>query len=235
MPEYRFPLLTINGRSAAVVLSIDSADAVEYVREVAGRLENPEGLWNPVGAAARDDFRRKFATGGNPRWAPLADRTKNERSKLIGKGTIPPKTPTGKIPRRLLQDGKFDEGTILIRTGRLRDSWVQKGARGHVEEVSGGGSEFFIGSQLTIQKELPPAADEKPYQIFTKKARKLRARGQTVTVLIPLARFHEEGTERMPARSVAVNQGSGDALLDETALTAIEQAALSWALGGKIG
>ncbi len=229
MPEYRLPIVTVNGKQANVVVTIDPSEAITVIRDMEARLKDPSTLWNPIGKAARQDFARKFAQGGNPKWAPLADRTKAQKLKLIKKGTIPPKTKTGKVPRRLQQNGEFNEGTILIRTGALRDSWVQKGARGHIEEAKAG--EFFVGSQLTLQKVLKSASPEKHYQILTKKGRILRGRGQNITVLIPLARFHEEGTKNMPARSVAVDQSTGESLLDDEAFSVIEQAAANWVLG----
>ena len=94
--------------------------------------------------------------------------------------------------------------TILIKTGALRDSWVQKGARGHVEEVEGDG--LFIGSQLTVGAELQPGQAAKPYHLLTKKAQRARARGKTVLAQIPLARFQEEGTKHIPSRRVGVVQ-----------------------------
>lgn len=231
MPEYRIPIFNVGGKQACVVVTINPDEAVTVLRDMEVRLKDKDPLWNQVGAAARKDFARKFAQGGNPRWAPLADRTKAHKLRLIKKGAIPPKTKTGQAPRRLLQDGQFTEGTILIRTGALRDSWVQKGARGHIEAVEGG--EFFVGSQLTLTKILKPGSPQKHYHILTKKGRILRARGQNINVLIPLARFHEEGTKNMPARSVAVNQSTGDSLLDGEGFDMIEAAAQKWVLGSQ--
>lgn len=228
MSTIRIPLCSVGGQSAVLVCSWEADEPQAVLTGYRERLGDRSPLWDGVGTVLREDARQKFSAGGIPAWAPLSERTLREKRRLIRRGAIPHRTPKGGIPRRLKQNGEFTEGTILIRTGKLRDSWVQKGARGHVEELRG--EEFFFGSQLTIEKELTPDKPEQHYHILTKKSRRLRARGQAVTVLIPLARLHEEGTKTMPARPVMVGT-DGEANLRKETLSALERAALSWATG----
>lgn len=188
----------------------------------------PTELMERVGEIMRASFRVNFAQGGRPPWAPLKPRTVARKEAAIGGGRIPRRTPSGKIPRRLLQLDRqtgnlsFSGMTILIARGELRDSWCVKGAKGNVTEVGADGT-LFAGSQLTLQRELPPAKALKQYHILTKGAQKLRTRGRSVLVRIPLARIHEEGAPRahIPPRPVGVLQPEDQA--------AIVQAAQEWA------
>jgi phage gpG-like protein len=215
-----------------LVVSIKDEQALQSIQALRERLAAPAPLWGRVGEIMRRSFAQDFASGGRPAWAPLSPRTVAEKTGLFRKGKLPPKTPTGRLPRRLLQNGNLGPTTILIRSGALRDSWVQKNARGHVEEIGGDGSSFFIGSQLTVEQPLKASKPVKRYHVKIRPHGTLRLRkrdvpvrdaGGTVNVRIPLAVFHELGTRRMPARKVAVLQAEDQ--------QAIEAAAARWVAG----
>lgn len=189
------------------------------------RLNKPTGLRTPLGSIVRDKYRRNFEGGGNPAWVPLRPRTVAEKAKFLSGKPSPPFNKKGQIPKRLLQKGGFGATTILIRTGKLRDSYVQKGAEGNVDEMSQDGRTMTFGSQLTIPVEVPLKKPLKHYHLFTKKALKARAAGKAPAGTmgrIPLARFHEEGTVRMAARR------NTDVYNED--LEAIGAAALTWVL-----
>lgn len=95
-----------------------------------------------VGASLRDSFRQTFAQGGRPTtWKPLAPSTiaqKQELGALLG---YPYATKDGRQRvRRLAQlyHGQMNRSVtnVLIATGALRDSCVQKGAKDHVSRTT---------------------------------------------------------------------------------------------------
>lgn len=212
MSEFILPILGPLG----IRVTIDTAGLEAWLDRLEERTHQQEPLWSQVGNVMRRSFAESFAAGGRPAWEPLAPATIRKKQ---AKG-LPTRTPKGNIPRRLVQQGQFGPGNILIERGDLRDSWVQKGARGHVEEVSPEG--FFIGSQLTLETTVT-AQSVKPYHILTKKAQRELSRSGKARARVPLARFHEEGTRHMPARRVGVMQ--------EEDLQAIREAAAAWVLG----
>lgn len=227
------------GLTATATVNTDELDA-QLDRLAAGVQRDPTELLEAVGRITRRSYGASFAAGGRPPWQALAPSTLARRQALIRGGVIPPKTATGKTPRRLLQrdrvtgEKNFGAWTILIRGGALRDSWAVKGARGNVSEVSG--RRAFFGSQLTVERTLPPAKPIKQYHVVTKKGLKLRAGGQSMQVRIPLARIHEEGAAaaHIPARPVA-HRPDGGANLAAEDLAAIRAAAVAWLMGTGTG
>lgn len=219
MPEVSFPVFG----PAKLVVSWDSSKANDWLQGLLDRGKNPAPFWAEVGTILRNRYRENFARGGAPPWIPLRASTIRQKAKFLSGKPSPPFTKKGKVPLRLRQNGSFGAATILVRTGKLRDSWVQKSATGHVEEVSADGQSFFVGSQLTVAQDLPVTKPQKKYHLLSKKAKAQRAQGQSVTARVPLARFHEEGTTKMPPRPVAVLWGED--------YEALEAAAQKWLLG----
>lgn len=222
--EYRVPL----PYGAVLVVRISDESPINTLSSIRQRLDAPAPFWGWVGQIMRRSFADNFRQGGRPEgWTPLAESTVKKKARLLRRGLIPKKTPTGRMPRRLMQGGVFGPDTILIERGDYRDSWVQKGARGHYEAMEG--ERFFIGSQFTIERNVT-LATVRPYHILTKKGAailskqgELKKRPGTRAALIPLAVFHEFGTRHMPARRVGVVQ--------EEDLRRIEQAGRAWVLG----
>ena len=220
MPTLHVPILQ---GIATVEVRWNCDSAVAALHALRNRTAQRTPLWNAVGSIYRGSFKRSFESGGRPAWAPLKPSTVAKKTKFLSGKPSPPYTKAGKVPPRLLQNGAFGPETKLIERGGLRDSYVQKGAKGHVEEIGTGGGSLLIGSQYTVERELSPLKPIKHYHILTKKALKQRAKGQSAAVMIPIARFHQEGTKRMVARQVVV------VLPEDTA--AVAKAARDWILG----
>lgn len=208
--------------------------AVPYLEGMRNRLRRePAPLLEQVGGIMRRSFARNFAEGGRPAWPPLKPRTTGRKEALLRGGRIPRRTPLGKIPRRLLQLHKptgertFGGFTMLIETGRLRDSWCQKGARGNVSEIEG--DSLFVGSQYTLERTLSPNKPLRRYHVLTKKTQRERAAGGSANVRIPLARIHEEGAPQanIPPRPVA-HTADGGANVQPEDYEAIRAAQLAW-------
>jgi len=120
------------------------------VQDLQGKLAHVRPLMEKVGEVMRKSFGENFAAGGRPAWTPLAPSTVWAKMAM----GLPPKTPTGRKPRRLAQR-RADTGqptigaaSILIANGQLRDSLRQKGARGHVERIRDDGAVLEIGTSL---------------------------------------------------------------------------------------
>lgn len=199
----------------------EAREATNTLAALGARLKDPRPLWKAVGVVMRGSFRRNFEEGGRPHWQPLKPGTLRSKAAFLGKSPTPPFSKAGKYPLRLYQHGTHGPGSVLIRRGKLRDSYVQSGAEGHVEQIDATGQRFFIGSQLTVMETITPQS-VKPYHVLTKRASKRLAKGRKAGGAVPLARFHQEGTSKMPARPQEVQ--------DED-LAAIEEAATKWVLG----
>lgn len=206
-------------------IEVDVAEAVSYIEGFAGRLahagDTTEPLWNNMGRIARRSFAQNFAQGGRPSWHPLAPSTVMKKARA----GMPARTAKGNIPRRLVQQGQFGPGNILIEGGQLRDSYVQKGAKGHVEDASDDGMNFFVGSGYVMDRELVPWKPLKAYHILRKKEAVKRQSGQSALVQIPLALIHEKGNKRLPARR--------NALIQDEDLAAYEREAVLWFSGSE--
>jgi len=220
-----------------VVVTLDQATACAAMETLFKRLDKAKPLLESFAGVLRESYHKNFQAGGRPPWAPLKPATvKAKRSFFKGKPR-PPYTKGGAPAYRLLQQGKFGSRTILVRTGKLRDSWVQKGATGHVEEVSSDERSLRVGSQLTLSRTVAPAKPLKKYHLLGKKAKAAHAAGQAVSARIPLARFHEEGTSKMPARPVGIVQAEDVALMKKLTVKYIEggEAALVGSAGSAGG
>lgn len=205
---------------AKLIVSWEAREAIASMEAIEARLRQPRTLWGRVGRTMRQSFAQSFAEGGRPKWAPLAVRTVKAKAAFLAAKPSPPFTKAGKAPRRLLQLGTLSGHSVLIQTGELRDSWVQLGAKGHVEQVGASGRTFFIGSQLERDRPTTPTAAKSSLKV---KKKSPKAKGKSASGRIPLAIFHEQGTSKMPARPVAVVQ--------KRDLAAVEMEAARWVTG----
>lgn len=222
MPILDLPILGL----AKLRVRWEAREATSWLRATEIRLQDRTTFWKAVGGVMRESFRRNFAQGGRPAWQPLKRRTVAGKASFLSKKPSPPFSKKGVYPKRLLQNGQGGPQSILIRTGALRDSWVQQGARGHVEQVLAGGLKFLIGSALTLTRVLKPRKPVKHYHLLSRRSKERMAAGKAAPVRIPLARLHEEGTKWMPARRNAVVQGED--------LVEIQKAGTLWVLGGPV-
>lgn len=188
-----------------------TGDITPLVRAMDGpieRLRMPRKLleqrWSPIlRAAARD----RFAEGGYPAWKELAPSTIREKSRL----GLPARTAKGRIPRRLMQRGGFGPQNILIRTGAGRDSWVQKNARGHWEQVK-------IDEGKTAELQSGTSIDYMGYHQTGAPARSPRARiraalkGRSGSPLLPRKTPSSSGRGGLPRRPVTFAPRDIDAL-----------------------
>lgn len=139
----------------AVTFELDTSDLMLLLDEMQRRTHDPSVLLNNLAGIIRNSFRRNFEQGGRPAWIPLKPSTIARKSAA----GLPARTKKGNIPKRLMQQGVFGPQNILIARGDLRDSYVQKSARGHVEDVNSDQGTVEVGSNLRTQ-------DGKPLAIF---------------------------------------------------------------------
>lgn len=91
----------------------------------------------------REDYGRAFAQAG-PGWLSLKPATIKRKAAL----GLPPKGMRGQVLPRLRQINASGANSILIASGDLRDSYRQKGAPGHIEEIDLQGGTVTVGSAL---------------------------------------------------------------------------------------
>lgn len=208
-----------------------SGNAAQELDQIRQRLNNRAPLIERVFRIMRVSARKQFLEGGNPRWKELQPATVARKQGRINRGTLPPRTKTGRIPLRVRQippgggQPGYSATNILIERGDLRDSWSVKGARGHVERVEG--DQLLFGSQLTIERDLEPDQELRHYHVVTKKALRARAKGSRISVRIPLARIHQEGAPAAGIDPRPVGTTKED-------LAAIQEALVQW-LQGALG
>lgn len=124
--------------------TVDASTAIEELKTLQGKLQHLAPAWLNVTRIARQAFARNFSVAGIPPWAPLAPSTVRQKLLLNLPGGL--RTPKGRVPPRLLQNGTLSERTILIRTGTLRDSLARRGARGNVTTFDDNGA--FAGTAI---------------------------------------------------------------------------------------
>lgn len=129
-----------------LVIDTEADKAESIVAKYLDRISNRRKILGAVANAMRADIRRQFAAGGDPPWAPLKAATILAKERA----GMPALTAKGNVPRRLIQNGEFSAANILIRTGRLRDSWGLKNDREHVEEVDLQSGEITMGSKNRV-------------------------------------------------------------------------------------
>lgn len=133
---------------AAIVIETDDEQAMALLAARVDRLTQIGPLLERWAKIMRDAYGDRFKQGGDPAWKPLAASTVASKS---GAG-LPARTPKGRVPWRLKQQGQFGPANILIRSGALRDSYRRKGARGHVEQIDAGAGTVSVGSNLPYAK-----------------------------------------------------------------------------------
>lgn len=137
--------LTPNWVNRPAVLSIDVVAHTEGLASLAERLEDPTPLLNRVARILRRAAARSFRLGG-PGWQQLAESTVAAKRAL----EQPKPGKDGRAEsRRFRQQGAVTAAeTILVRSGELRDSWVQKRHPDHVEKLDPEAGTVEIGSGL---------------------------------------------------------------------------------------
>ncbi len=158
---------------AVLTIEVHADVALAMVEQWEDRATHLRPLLETLARLMREAAGKRFAEGGNPHWPKLAPAT--VRSKLAA--ALPPLTRTGRIPRRLVQNQAFGPAGILIRTGAYRDSWRQKGAKGHVEVIDEQAGIVAIGSRLTTAdgKRTLASLHQKGTHGYTIRARLARA------------------------------------------------------------
>lgn len=161
---------------ASIRMEMDADGLQAALRQRLERASDLRPLLRVLARRMREAAGRAFADGG-PGWKPLADNT--VAAKMAA--GLPALSKRGKPLRRLMQQGQYGgENSILIRTGALRDSWRQMGARGHVETMDPAAGTVTVGSQLRDAKTGAPIAlfmqygTRGPYTIRPNKAAVLR-------------------------------------------------------------
>lgn len=157
---------------------VDQNQAIDTLLE---RLSTPKPVLQAYARIIRESYRRDFAEGGRPHWAPLAPSTIAKKS---AQG-LPALNSKGRVPKRLIQRGGFGPENILIATGKLRDSYVQQGAVGHVEEYTE--DSVSVGSSIPYavkhQEGISPWLPARPVTITEKeKDEMLQVTNQHLTI-----------------------------------------------------
>jgi phage gpG-like protein len=209
----RFPLF----RNGLFGVYLDASEAVALATEMQRRLAERRTLFLRVGSIARKAFRRNFAQGG-PGWMPLAASTVAQKAGLGLPSDL--RTPAGRLPRRLLQNGALGASNILIRTGALRDALSQRGARGNLTEVDEGG--VFVGVNPTV---FPWAAvhefgGDHAYLITPRQAKALAFMGSDGSTVIRRSVLHPP-LPRRPMTTLSAND-----------IEEISRAGAEWLRGG---
>ena len=161
---------------AKLVLSSDMDEALTQIRIHQYQLDHLAPLLRQVAAILRLDAREQFAEGGNPAWKPLAPSTIAAKQAA----GMPSRLKSGRIPRRLIQNGVFGSTAILIARGDLRDSWGRLGAKGHSETINEQDGTVEIGSSLLIARF--HQGGTKPYPISPKAGKVLAFMGAAGSV-----------------------------------------------------
>jgi phage gpG-like protein len=143
-------------------------ELVTEMRSLLNRIADLRPFYRYAASRMRQAFRENFAVGGRPPWRPLAPSTVAAKH-IMG---LPAglRTPSGRVPRRLLQRGQLNERTILILTGELRDSVSQKNHPHHITRISKDRVEVGTSHPLAPIHEF----GTRPYWIFPRRARALR-------------------------------------------------------------
>jgi phage gpG-like protein len=202
-----------------VRIDIDLDEFAGIVEGMASRADDAAPMLDEIAELQRRSYAKTFAEGGRPAWAPLRPST---IARKTGTGT-PKRTAKGNVPSRLVQLGNFGAANILIARGVLRDSYVQQGAKGHVEEKTD--TEVFVGSQLVEQA---PQSTPRLRTLVRKGKLTARAgRAASSGGIVRLAAIHESGNPKgnLPARKVAVVQ--------EEDLKAVQDATSRYIAGGQ--
>lgn len=114
-------------------ITVDARSFETLLNTIAGNLDFTKGkLGKKVAAILREDARRQFAAGGEPRWAALSPRTIQIKERL----GYPRRNRFGEVPRGAIQRGSFGPGNILLRTLALFSSWTDETDPHNVERIT---------------------------------------------------------------------------------------------------
>jgi phage gpG-like protein len=178
------------------VIQYTDIDATrEVIRFQRRRLSDLTPFLKGVANIMRADFRRQFASAGDPKWTPLAASTIRQKARL----GYPRLTAKGNIPRRLVQQGQFGAANILIRTGRLRDAWSRSDSADHYEKID--------PKQATVR--MGPKTDTLPYAKTMQTGATIHLRGRTVVIPARPVRMTEQGFRSIVRFSEGYFKGEG--------------------------
>ena len=139
---------------ARLLITIDTSEVDAWIKRYISDINQTGPLLEEIAKILRRAFAANFSAGGRPGWAPLAPSTIAAKNRA----GLPALTGKGNIPKRLMQKGGFGgANSILLGSGALRDSYVQQGARGHVENIDVDNNTVEVGSQITTDKGAPYA------------------------------------------------------------------------------
>lgn len=188
-----------------LILSSDTETALSQLRLVQFQLLHTKPLLQQATTILRLDAREQFAEGGNPAWKPLAPSTIAAKQAA----GLPANLKSGRIPRRLIQNGGFGGATsILVASGKLRDSWSRKDAAGHFEGVNEAAGTAEIGSSLPVA--VFHQQGTKPFTISPKAGRVLSFMGAGGRVFSKKPIQHPG----LAARPVVVTDAARQKLID---------------------
>ena len=207
----------IQGLDAHFEVTVEMPEIDRWVEGAKERSGDLKPFWGKVGGILRERMADNFRQAGPPgyRWSPLKGRTVHGKHAFLTQAKaarVRPFSKKGKPPPRLTQLGEpLSARHILIKTGRLRDSWVQKNAPGHVERVEGNNT-FVFGSKLQtpergltmrqIIRNMTRQSALKPMHTLTKGQLARHQKGIQKRLQAPLAAIHELGAPKkhIPAR-----------------------------------
>lgn len=188
-----------------IVFSVSADDALAEVKLRQARFANPSPYLSRVAGLLRADAREQFAEGGSPAWKPLAPSTIAAKSAA----NLPSLLPSGRVPRRLKQNGTFGSTAILIASGRLRDSWGRLDSPDHLEEIDVQAGTVRIGSKLPYAA-IHQTGGTRSYQIAAKSGKTLAFQGVSGRVFA-----RKVNHPPLAARPVTVTEGARRKMADE--------------------
>ena len=168
-----------------VYLTLTIKTKTEELDGFANRLDDTTELRRKIGWMLRRAYARRFNEGG-PGWKTLADSTVADKMNA----GMPPKAKNGKTFPRLVQNIAAPAASILIRSGGLRDSYVQKHHPNHISKVV----ETDDGFQCIEGSRDPKAPFHQegtsPYMILPVNAKALRFTGSGGSVVFRQSVMH---------------------------------------------
>lgn len=178
---------------ARLIVEVDTNDAIALIEMRSKSMRNIKPVLEYAAKILRESFGRQFAEGGRPAWTPLAPSTIAAKQGA----NLPPLSKKGNALRRLLQRGSSTSASILIATGALRDSYRQKGTRGHIER--------FTEDSVEVGSSLPHAGVHQrggrgSYMIRAKFKKALAFGGKDGETILRKAVTHPP----LPKRSVSI-------------------------------
>lgn len=163
---------------ARFFLKVDGIEVLDDVEALQKALSDLRPVWKKAANITRRSFAENFRMGGRPKWAPLKAGT------IMGKQfneafTYASMRARARISRlQQMRNGRMQRSAtnILIVSGALRDSYVQKGAN-HIERISKKGLESGSDHYLAPFHEYgtgEKGPEGKSFVIVPKRAQALR-------------------------------------------------------------